>query len=314
MADAEVDEIFCQVAVEFGLGDISAPAAYIDGGVSGEVFKITTPAGDWAVKRLHQQPNLEQLEIEIGLKEAAGAAGVVSPATVRTPTGDVVVAVAGRHWLASVWTEVSRDAAALAQPDRLAQVGEIVAILHNLRRAARHDVTPWLTTPPGATEWERLRSVARASTASWSSTFEELYPEFLRLAEFSALAVSGAAVLSHCDLGPANFGAAADHLVVFDWERAGATRPAQELGYVLTQWVEVGDPAVVLPPIVAGYRARRIEQIVVNISMFAYAANAFLNFLASSIDARNERRTGQTLERPVTIGLLQSLTDIAAAS
>lgn len=310
MTDHAVDdEILSEIATEFGLGRILTPAAYVDGGVSGEVFKVTAADGDWAVKRLYHEPDLEQLEVEVGLKNAARAAGIVSPLPVRTGNGNLVATAGERHWLASVWVDVSRDRELLVEPGRLAQVGEIVATLHNLRLPAPTDVTPWLTTPP--TDWEQLRSLARASAAPWAATFEELYPELVRLAEFSASAAPGAVVLSHCDLGPANFGAADDNLVVFDWERAGATLPAQELGYVLTQWSELGDPAVVIPPIVAGYRARSVAPLVVGADMFVYTANAYLNFLESSIRAGNERRTGRILDKPITVDLLRSIADIA---
>jgi Ser/Thr protein kinase RdoA (MazF antagonist) len=305
-------DVLIDVATAFGLGAVEGPASFVDGGVSGEVFKVATTTGEWAVKRLFHEPDRAGLEVQARLQDAARAAGVASPRSMRTADGRAVATAGGAHWLASEWADVLRDPATLVQRDRLVMVGDIAATLHDLRLGAPHGVTPWLTTPPSAAEWGELRVLVRASDPPWASGFEELYPELVRLAEFAGSVGDEAAVLSHCDLGPANFGAAAHRLVVFDWERAGAIPPAQELGYVLTHWAGLGDPAAIVPPIVAGYRSRSRAQIAVGRDMFAYAANAYLNFLRGAIRGANESRVVGLLHDPMTLDSVETLADLAS--
>jgi thiamine kinase-like enzyme len=308
------DDLLIAVAARFGLGEIAGRASYVDGGVSGEVFKITTAVGEWGVKRLFREPDLAGLEVQIRLQDAARSAGVASPRPIRTTDGGVVATVGGAHWLASEWTDVSRGPAALVDRDRLSGVGDIVARLHGLGLRPPHDVTPWLTTPPTPAEWVELRTLVCESDPLWARNFEELCPDLVRLAEFAGSVAHEASVLSHCDLGPSNFGAADDHLVVFDWERACAIPPAQELGYVLIQWAELGDPEAIVPPIVASYLTRSKGRVSVGRDMFACAANAYLNFLRSAIRGANDDRVRQMLDKPMTLGSIQTLVDLARAS
>lgn len=306
------NDVLIDVATAFRLGEITGPASYVDGGVSGEVFKVATTTGEWAVKRLFQEPVLAGLEVQVRLQDAARAAGVASPRPMRTANRRLVATVRGTHWLASDWTDVSRDPATLVQPDQLAMVGDILATLHDLRLEPPHGVTPWLTTPPNAAEWAELRTLSRESDPPWESGFEDIYPELVRLATFAGSVRHERAVLSHCDLGPANFGTTDNHLVVFDWERAGAIPPAQELGYVLTHWTELGDPTAIVPPIVSGYQSRSSAPIAIGPDMFAFAANAFLNFLRSAIRGANDRRVVRLLHDPMTLDSVETLADLAS--
>lgn len=302
------DSVTIKLAAAFDLGEVDGSAAYVDSGVSGEVFRIATATGDWALKRLFQDPDPAQLEIEIGLQDEARTAGVASPRAIRTKSGDLVAFLESSRWTAYEWANVSRDEVALLEPDRLAEVGDVLARLHGMRLAAPHDVTPWLTTPPKVSE---LRSLVRESGAAWAPAFEESYPELLRLEGFAAAGIPSGAVLSHCDLGPANVGIAEDHLVVFDWERAGAIPPVQELGYVLVQWADLGDAPTAVPHIVHGYCTGSREQIAINVDMFVCAANAFLNFLRAGIYNADERIVLRLLEKPVNLDRLVALADIA---
>lgn len=304
-------DVLTAVAAAFGLGELNGPGAYVDGGVSARVFKVSTSTGDWALRRLLGKPDLAGLETQARLQEAARTAGVVTPRAMRTAPGGFVAMVKDVHWQASEWVAVSRDTAELVERDRLEQVGEVLAAIHGLRLAAPHDVTPWLTTPPSAAEWEAVRGLVRESGPHWAAQFEELYPEVLRLAEFAGSGLREQAVLSHCDLGPANVGVAGDHLVVFDWERAGAIPPVQELGYVLIHWAGLADPAAIVPPIVAGYRRRSDDHVAVGPEMFVCAANANLNFLRSAIHAANGPRVAAMLRDFATLDSLDALAELA---
>lgn len=305
------EEVLAQVAAEFQLGAIDEPSSYVDRGVSGEVYKLTTASGEWAAKKLFMEPDPAQLEVEMRLEDAARDAAVALPQTIRTTSGSVVAIVDGAHWRMSAWVDVSPDATRLFGPERLAEVGAVAATLHGLRLAAPNGVTPWLTTPPSAADWEALRDRVRESDAAWAPRFDEIYPELLRLSEFATSVVHDGGVLSHCDLGPANFGDAGDHVVVFDWERAGAIPPLQELGYVLNQWAGAGDTGEIAAHVVAGYRDRSGQRISIDMDMFACTACAWLNFFWGRAGSGNDRTVVPMLDQPVTVDSLEALVDLA---
>jgi Ser/Thr protein kinase RdoA (MazF antagonist) len=295
------------VASAFELGELVTPLTYVDRGVQGEVYRAETRAGTWALKRLFGQPDPRQVELEVRLQEAAYAAGVQSPRARRTVEGRLLAEIRGAHWRANEWVSATP-----VGPDRLPEVGASLARLHELRLPAPHDVLSWLTTPPSPAAWEQLRSKVDQTGPPWASRFVELYPDLVRLCDLAPTAADADAVLCHCDFGPANLGVADDRVVIFDWGRAGAMSPRQELGYALWAWAEADDPASVVRAILTGYRSHVIDRIDVDLEMFGCAATGWLNFLHACAAAGNDRFVVQLLERPMTLDGLRTLLDYAA--
>lgn len=72
-----------EVASRFSLGPQAVLAGPEARGEQGEVWKLTTALGAWAVKRLLRPLSETEAEDDAGCEEAARAAGVPTPA----PTG-----------------------------------------------------------------------------------------------------------------------------------------------------------------------------------------------------------------------------------
>lgn len=308
----ELDRITAErVAERFGLGIVEGVGEYVARGVSGEIFRLDTSAGRWALKRMLAAPDPEQIETAVRLQDAARAAGVRSPRTIRASGGAVLAAVDDQLWQVSEWVEADADAPDLFAPDRLRALGEALARIHSLRLSPPHDVVPWLTTAPTADAWARLCADVQESDVTWAAEFLALRPELRRLSELVASTPPSGAVLSHCDLGPANVAVAGGRLLVLDWERAGAIPPMQELGYVLVQWCRPLDRRPLAGHIVSGYREGLPNP---GLDVFAVAACAWLNFLSAMANAAVSGRaafaTSQVtamIDDPLTTGELEQL-------
>ena len=313
----EPNDDLTPVAEAFGLGEMRAPAVFAGRGVSGRVFKLTVEDGRWAAKALFRSAPDDNMEDEVRLQDAARDVGVASPRSLRTADGSLVASVDGTLWRVNEWVDFSSDQAALFRPERLRRVGDIAATIHGLGLAAPGGVVPWLTTSPSQVAWESVRDDVRQSSETWAAEFLRLYPEILQLSALAAEAPMTEPVLSHCDLGPANFGVVDDELVVFDWERASPIPPMQELGYVLYHWCLGHESRAA--PIVAGYRASGSVRL--GMDMFACTTNASFNFLWGCVrrgvsepdNAEVQRTVTEMLDNPLTIGSLESLLDAAAS-
>ncbi|HVX43524.1 MAG TPA: phosphotransferase [Mycobacteriales bacterium] len=305
------------LADRFGLGRVDGPAEYVDRGVSGEVFRLSTSAGRWALKRLLSEPAFDQIETEVRLQDAAREAGVPSPGAVRAAGGEIAPIVDGQRWRVSEWVDASFEVEQLLRPANVHAVGEILARIHALQLRPPHGISPWLTTPPPPDEWAALGSAAQRSGVAWAGQFVALAPEFSRLTEIVASAPLSAPVLSHCDLGPANVAVAGERLIVLDWERAGAVPPIQEFGYVLVQWFWDEGRLPLAADFTAGYGGAPDS----GLDLFAVAICAWLNFLrgmaGAALHGATDRRayaTARVVEMvgdPLTTASLERL--LAAA-
>lgn len=305
MAD---EVVLAEVAGAFQLGQPDAPS-YVDRGVSGEVYRVTTRVGTWALKRLFQEPDLEQVEIETRVQEAASAVGVVSPRPMRTTDGQYVAVVRDAHWRVNEWHDASPAESLPVDVERVAEAGAVLVAVHSLRFEPTRSMFPWLTTPPSVTAWENLRARVRELAPPWGQRFDELYPELLRLSDFAHSVAFRDPVLGHCDFAPANVGVATDHLVVFDWERASAIPPLQELGYALWHWSGLGAAEETAPAFLRGYRSRSSDAIEVDMCTFGSAAASWLNFFRSQANV-NGGQTAPMLKRPMTVDSVQALVDL----
>ena len=123
LSDAE------RVAVRFGLGRdavISGPVAH---GELGQVWRIDTSQGRWAVKEPFEAPSPEDAADDARYQEAVRTAGVPMPATVRTVDGDVVADVGSAVVRVYEWVDLEPLDRRLAP----AAVGQLVASIHRVK-------------------------------------------------------------------------------------------------------------------------------------------------------------------------------------
>jgi len=221
-----------EIAEVFGLGGAARlsdrPAAR---GKQGEVWRLDTTDGSWAVKVPFDADSEEEVQLSTAFHEAAYEAGVPTPQVRRTLDGAVFATVAGRPVRVYAWVD-------LGAPDLTldpALVGAAVAAIHRVDLAHEGAIDPWYDEPIGADRWDELVGQLRADGAPFADRLADLRDELVALESW--LEPPSTLRLCHRDLWADNVLPTADGGVcVIDWENSGTADPAQELGCVLFEF------------------------------------------------------------------------------
>jgi Ser/Thr protein kinase RdoA (MazF antagonist) len=226
-----------ELAERFGLaGPTRLSAAPVARGKQGDVWRLDTSDGSWAVKVPYQPTDEHEVWRAAALQEAAHAAGVPAPGVRRTTEGGAFATVGGLHVRVYEWVDVG------APDPRLdpALVGEIVAGIHRISMPADGPIEPWFWEPVGEDEWDRLVAQLREAGAPFAGALADLRDELVALEHW--IEPPAMLQLCHRDLWADNVLPTADGgACVIDWENSGPADPSQELGYVLFEFSR-GDP------------------------------------------------------------------------
>jgi aminoglycoside phosphotransferase (APT) family kinase protein len=226
-----------EIAKAFELGAPSGLSGPVARGVIGQVWRLETDRGSWAVKEWFEEPALDELEEGVGFQSAAVEAGVPAPQAVRTPRGSVLASVGGTATRVQGWVD-------LLDPDPLLDsegVGQLVGKLHGVAFEGTQPMDPWYTEPVGAHRWQELRAELTAAKAPFAERLSELLPELIRL---DAMVVAPRQVRTcHRDLWADNLrSTTAGGLCLIDWEDCGLADPSMELALVVWEFGRT-DPA-----------------------------------------------------------------------
>ena len=221
-----------EIAEVFGLGGAARlsdrPAAR---GKQGEVWRLDTTDGTWAVKVPFDADSEEDVRLSTAFHEAAYDAGVPTPQVRRTTDGAVFATVAGRPVRVYAWVD-------LGAPDLTldpALVGAAVAAIHQVELAHEGAIDPWYDEPIGAARWDELVGQLRAAGAPFAGRLADLRDELVALESWLEPPRDPAAVPPR----PVGRQRAADGRWRRLRHRLGEQRtadPAQELGCVLFEF------------------------------------------------------------------------------
>lgn len=257
------------------LGIDGAPVAeprFVARGAMGEVWRVDTEVGAFAVKALFPWADVPARPADLAVQLAARRAGVPLPRPVVSPTGDAVVAFGGRAHRAYEWVELGPRWTGPAPADLAAEAGAHLGRIHGLAwpvpapaDGGGDPVDAWYREAPSK---DRLAALARAGEAGarpWSYALIAsfgLIDELLVTADLFApsplapatprigsgrqpgtRAGSEAgrdltdAIVSHRDFHRDNVlpRAGGAGLVVIDWENCGPVDPAQELASAVVE-------------------------------------------------------------------------------
>jgi aminoglycoside phosphotransferase (APT) family kinase protein len=230
-ADAE------PIADRFGLGEVTGFAGPVARGVIGQVWRLETDRGTWAVKEWFEPPHADELEAPARFQEAAQAAGVPSPPIVRAADGALLAQVAGTTTRIQGWVDL-RDRDPMLDP---VEVGRLVAALHQVPFEGGPPVDPWYAEPVGRQAWERLAEMLALGQAPFAGRLAAALDELNAL---DALVVAPRDVrMCHRDLWADNLrSTASGEPCLIDWEDCGLADPSMELASVVWEFGQ-GDPA-----------------------------------------------------------------------
>jgi hypothetical protein len=275
-----------EVAEAFALGAPTAAPAFVARGAMGEIWRLETSTGPWAVKRLFH-PTPDGTPGDVRLQAAAAGVGIRLP-EVRTGPGGKVVVGGTRVYR---WADLGPSMATPVDAATAEAAGGILGRLHALALPPDpgDEVDGWYLEAPDDVRWLDLadRADAAADRAPWRDALRRRLPRLRELSSFVAGADPSRAadlIVCHCDFTPANVFRAASgddpRLVVVDWENAGPLSAEAELAMSLTAWVGI-DGA---PAFLAGYRAGGGTASVRGAASFAVDVATVVNFVACMVE------------------------------
>jgi aminoglycoside phosphotransferase (APT) family kinase protein len=219
------------IADVFQLGEGARLSGPVARGEVGQVWRLSTALGEWAVKEPFEQPSPEEAEDDASFQELVRSHGVPMPQVVRTEAGDVLADVGGATVRVYGWVELLAREAWLDP----ATVGRLVASIHSVRYVGQNPVHPWYTDPVGADAWDDLIGRLDAAGADFAESLAQQRDELVGLEKL--LEWPANLQTCHRDLFADNvLRTPMGSLCVIDWENSGLADVSQELGLVLFEF------------------------------------------------------------------------------
>jgi Ser/Thr protein kinase RdoA (MazF antagonist) len=220
-----------RLATAFDLGAPRSLHGPVARGVIGQVWRLETERGAWAVKEWFEPPDMEELAEGVAFQDAAMAAGVPAPPVVRTSNGHWAIEVHGAPVRVQAWVDL-RERDPWLEP---AAVGRLIATLHRVPFEGAQPVHEWYTEPIGAARWDALITTSRVAGAPFAERFSARRDALVTLDEI--VEPPGRARTCHRDLWSDNLRSTIDgDLCVIDWENCGLADPSMELAVVVWEF------------------------------------------------------------------------------
>ena len=231
----------------FDLGEGTLSAGPVARGRLGEIWRLDSTTGSWAVKTRGAGGSDPEDEVDAtaAFHEAAVSAGLPAPAVRRTRDGRLLAEVGGSRVGVLAWVDMAGPDPAL---DPVA-VGSVLAGLHGMpaarfpgpvASAGPWEVRPWFHAPVGAAAWDQVIGRVVERGAPFAAALAAHRDELVALEGLLAPPVD--LLWCHRDLFCDNVRATPDGgIVVFDFDNSGPCDPSWELAFVLTEYAT--DPA-----------------------------------------------------------------------
>ncbi|SDT24763.1 phosphotransferase enzyme family protein [Microlunatus soli] len=268
-------------------------------GHMGRIWHLETGAGSYAVKELHWARDVAKEEAavtrQVAFCDAARAAGVRAPGSLRTVDGRYVTALPIEHGGRLVRAYEWVDARPLDESDRAvsAWVGETTAIIEGLAHpVGDQDLDAWFTTPPSADHWSDLVERCDAAGQPWAGMLRDVVPGLLALADRLEMPADEDLIIAHTDFTRQNVLVEPDgRFVLLDWDDACPATPSRTLGQVINNW-HIGRSVVDLEGLrqtMRGYRDAGGTAEIRTVADLGDSICAFLNHLASQANLSLDR-------------------------
>ena len=219
------------VADAFGLGRATSLSDPVARGELGEIRRLETDRGTFAVKRELESWLVDEVETSTAYHRVCWEAGIPTPELFRATGGGFTARVDGEQVRAYAWAE-------LDDPDRTldpAAVGTLVAWLHQVHHRWRtSQVDPWFEAPIGRAGWTSVLTASRAAGAPFADRLAELLPALLEIEEI--LTPMRPVQTCHLDLWADNLRRSDGRPFVIDFDNAGPGDPSRELAMVIFEF------------------------------------------------------------------------------
>ncbi|MEV4537533.1 phosphotransferase [Asanoa sp. NPDC049518] len=296
-------EVAAMVTARYGLGEVLGPPVYAARGELGHIWRLETARGSWAVKEALVPVAEADAAADVAYQLAAAEAGVPLPLPVRTTDGQVTVSGPGAVLRVYEWVDL--DLAA-GEPTP-AELGAMLARLHQVAHPARGPVVPWFADPLGAPAWHEL--AATADHTPWGAALAAHLGDLIALDALVRPPDPARVTTCHRDFHGENVRRTVHGKpVVLDWENSGPAQPERELAGLL--W-DLGDGAAEAAKAYGGAALEPADfsmAIVVQAHLLQFYGRRALD-PAESADNRSraEARLATMLARPLTPAAVDAL-------
>ena len=220
-----------RIADLYGLGGEAVLSGPVARGEVGQVWRLTTSLGAWAIKEPFERPSADEANDDAAFQDEVFASGVSVPKVVRTTSGEVLAELDSATVRVYQWVDLEQRDATLDP----STVGRIVSAIHRVRYMGGNPIDPWYTDPVGAERWDELIGQLAAAGAEFADTLAEQRDELVALEEL--LEWPSNLQTCHRDLFADNvLRTPSGTVCVIDWENSGLADPTQELGLVLFEF------------------------------------------------------------------------------
>jgi hypothetical protein len=222
------------VADAFGLGRAASLSEPVARGELGQVRRLVTDTGVWAVKESfepYDEHDLAAARVSGAFHVACWEARVPTPEP-RTADGRFVVEVDGVQLQAFGWFDLEDPDTGLDP----VETGTVPAGLHAVRRPLVGGVHEWFEAPVGRRAWQAALKASRGAGAPYADRLAELLPHLVAV---EALLTPMAAVQTlHLDLWADNVRRRTSDgtVCVIDFDNAGPGDPAREVAMVVFEF------------------------------------------------------------------------------
>jgi Ser/Thr protein kinase RdoA (MazF antagonist) len=280
------------IARAFGLGTAAADLVFVARGAMGEVFRLETDRGPFAVKRLLWGPQGGEEE-NAAFQFAAANAGVPLARPLLTTNGDVLKRLDDGWWRAFEWVDGSHPTEPVG-----AAIATALGRLHSLQYDLGKQVDEWYAEAVGA---ERI-DTAIDTAARHGFDIEQRRAELHALDEVVAKAPPMDVIGCHRDAQDQNVLVGSRGPVLIDWDNAGPGVAEREFGVALENF----DTEVV--PMVHAYRDAGGTFAPVDLTVFAMAFSANVHYVVQCCENLDSGAAEAALafERPVLLNLATS--------
>ena len=219
------------VAETFDLGAQPRLEGPVARGQLGQIWRLDTSAGRFAVKEWFASPDPEEICRGADFSERARAGGLVTPRVIRTIHGDVTTTVGDTIVRVSEWMDLEERTRAL-DPEL---VGTAVARLHRAGLPTDEPVARWFWEGFGPVAWYALLERLVDADAPFAADFAPYVGPLIEVE--SVMELHETRVVCHRDLWADNVLPTTDGQVcVIDFDNMGPADPSHELAMILYEF------------------------------------------------------------------------------
>lgn len=265
------------LAEAFALGTPNSEPEFVARGAMGEVFRLDTATGSFAVKRLFAGPTGGE-ESNARFQESAALHGVPLPSLLRSENGDLVAFVDGEWWRAYTWVAGASVKPGLPVDGEIASnVASALGRLHAIGYERGAPIDDWFL---GVSDDEVSDALDIAESVGIDVTGAR--SGLVSLAAISRLKPKSMSVGCHNDPDRGNVLVDVDgSIVLIDWDNAGAGFAECEFARALWAWAFDGGEfreRNAVPTMVRAYRAAGGVFAPSDLSVFATMASTWVNY------------------------------------